>query len=99
MKILNKELLDRFAKKHANSINAIDRWVKDFELNEFSNHNELKALFPNADYIKRNRYVFNIKGNDYRVVAIVLFTGNIATICFVGTHAEYDTIDCLTVLQ
>jgi mRNA interferase HigB len=44
-------------------------------------------------------YRISKKGNDYRLVAIVLFARGLATVCFIGTHAEYDKIDCLTVLQ
>ncbi|GHT42711.1 hypothetical protein AGMMS49965_14860 [Bacteroidia bacterium] len=99
MKVLNKALLDRFATKHADSLNAIERWIGVLELSDVANHNELKELFPSVDYVGKNRYVFNIKGNDYRLVALVLFVGGRATVCFIGTHAEYDKIDCLNVLQ
>jgi mRNA interferase HigB len=44
-------------------------------------------------------YKISKKGNDYRLVAIVLFARDLATVCFIGTHAEYDKINCLTVLQ
>jgi mRNA interferase HigB len=99
MKILNKELADRFIIKHADAIKPVDRWIEQMEKSVFSNHNELKAAFPSADYIGNSRYVFNIKGNNYRLVAVVLFTAGMITICYMGTHTEYDKIDCLTVLQ
>jgi len=69
------------------------------EQSVISSHNELKSIFPSADYIGKSRYVFNIKGNDYRLVAIIFFSVDSATICFIGTHSEYDKVDCLTVLQ
>jgi mRNA interferase HigB len=65
----------------------------------FSSHNELKLHFPSADYLGKSRYVFNIKGNNYRFVAVVFFAAGQLTFCFIGTHAEYDKIDCLTVLK
>jgi mRNA interferase HigB len=99
MNLVNKELIERFVKKNAPSLNAVNRWIEQMEQYEFSNHNELKAVFPNADYIGKSRYVFNIKGNDYRLVAVVLFVAGSATVCFIGTHAEYEKVDCLTVLQ
>lgn len=67
------------------------------ENNIWSNHAELKQDFPSADYVGEGRYVFNIKGNNYRMVVIVLFIDDILTIRFVGTHAEYDKINCLTI--
>ena len=99
MKIINKELIDRFITQHADSSNAVIRWIKQIEQTEITNHNELKSVFSNADYIGNSRYVFNIKGNDYRLIAVVLFSAGMVTVCFIGTHAEYDKIDCLTILQ
>ena len=51
-------------------------------------------MFPSADYVKNGRYVFNIGGNNYRVVAVVIFIGGVMNIRFVGTHSDYDKIDC-----
>jgi len=99
MQVFNKELIEKFVKKNASSASAINRWISIMEEHHFSNHNELKSLFASADYVGKSRYVFNIKGNDYRLVAVVLFVMDVATVCFIGTHAEYDKIDCLTVLQ
>jgi mRNA interferase HigB len=99
MKLLNKELLEKFVRKNASSSNAVNKWIEQMEKAVFSNPNELKSSFPNVDYVGKSRYVFNIKGNDYRLVAIVFFAVGSLTICFIGTHAEYDKIDCLTIFQ
>ena len=99
MKIINKELIDRFITKHADSSNAVLRWINQIEEAKITNHNELKSIFSSADYIGNSRFVFNIKGNDYRLIAVILFSAGMVTVCFIGTHAEYDKIDCLTILQ
>jgi mRNA interferase HigB len=99
MEILNKRIIDDFVSNHASSAGAVDRWLEQMGTFAFSNHNELKQNFPSADYIGKSRYVFNIKGNDYRLVAVVVFAAGQVFICFIGTHAEYDKIDCLTVLK
>jgi len=99
MIIINKELIDKFIDKHADSSNALTRWMKQIKQAKITSHNELKSFFSNADYIGDSRYVFNIKGNDYRLVAIVLFSAGMVTVCFIGTHAEYDKIDSLTIFQ
>ena len=99
MQILNKELIEKYIKKNISSANALNRWVEMIEQLTFSNHNELKLIFPSVDYIGKSRYVFNIKGNDYRLVAVVLFAMGTITVCFIGTHSEYDKVDCLTVFQ
>jgi mRNA interferase HigB len=99
MKIINKGLIDRFVDNHADSLSAITRWMELIEQAKITNHNELKSVFPSADYVGNSRYIFNIKGNSYRLVAVVLFTVDMLTICFVGTHSEYNKVNCLTVLQ
>jgi mRNA interferase HigB len=99
MEIINKELVDKFVASHASSRKTINRWIELMEDATFKTHNELKVVFPNADYVGNSRYVFNIKGNDYRLVAVILFAAELITVCFIGTHAEYSKIDCLTVLQ
>jgi mRNA interferase HigB len=91
--------VDKFIAQHAISGKALNRWIEQMENATFKTHQELKSLYPTADYVGNNRYVFNIKGNDYRLVALVLFTVDLITICFVGTHAEYDKINCLTIIQ
>ena len=99
MRIINKELIDKFIEQHANSDKVLNRWVEQMENVTCKTHNELKMLYPNTDYVGNNRYVFNLKGNDYRLVALILFTAELITICFIGTHAEYDKINCLTILK
>jgi mRNA interferase HigB len=54
---------------------------------------EIKASHRNASFLGRNRVVFNIGGNKYRLVVAVKYSARIVFIRFVGTHAEYDEID------
>jgi len=53
----------------------------------------LKQHYPTASILSRNRIVFNIKGNKYRLIAMINFDYGQLFIRFVGTHAEYDKID------
>lgn len=92
MNITNKMILDRFLLKHASTINAVNKWTRIIENNEFTNHNDLKLFFPSADYVGNGRYVFNIKGNRYRFVVLVIFINGVMDVRFCGTHAEYDKI-------
>jgi len=97
MKIWDKELLDKFIKKHLDVKTALQQWINIVEDAEWKSHNELKQDFPSADYVGNNRYVFNIRGNNYRLVTVVVFVRGMLKIRFVGTHAEYDKIDCKTI--
>lgn len=97
MIIANKELLEIFVQNHANAARPLNKWIETVSLAQWSNHADLKRMFPSADYVKNGRYVFNIGGNNYRVIAVVIFIGGIMNIRFVGIHQEYDKIDCATI--
>ena len=97
MIIANKELLDAFVQKHSQSAGPLNNWVEKVKKAIWHNNTELKKMFPSADYVKNGRYVFNIGGNNYRIVAVVIFVGGVMNIRFVGTHSEYDKIDCSTI--
>ncbi len=97
MQLFNKPEIERFIVKHAVTRNALRRWVNMVEEADWKNHNDLKQTFPSADYVGNARYVFNIKGNGYRIVTVVVFIAGTLAIRFVGTHEEYDKIDCKTI--
>jgi len=97
MRIWDKELLDKYITKHYDVSTALQRWIDFVEEAEWKSHNELKSDFPSADYVGNNRYVFNIRGNNYRLVTVVVFVGGILKIRFIGTHAEYDKINCRSI--
>lgn len=97
MKILHRERIDKFSTKHVDSIRPLQRWIDKVEEANWKNHAELKLDFPSADYVGNGRYVFNIKGNSYRLVVVVTFVAGLLSIQFIGTHEEYDRIDCSTI--
>ncbi|WP_462376262.1 type II toxin-antitoxin system HigB family toxin [Rikenella microfusus] len=76
---------------------ALERWYDIAEKAEWRNLSEIKVDFPTTDYVGNQHYVFNIRGNKYRLVVVVKFTIGYIYIRFVGTHAEYDKIDCSTI--
>ncbi|MDD2982812.1 MAG: type II toxin-antitoxin system HigB family toxin [Crocinitomicaceae bacterium] len=57
----------------------------------------MKKTFNSVDSVGNDRYVFNIKGNNYRLVAMIFFDIRTIYIRFIGTHKEYDKVDCKTV--
>jgi len=57
----------------------------------------VKGSYPKASILKGSRVVFNIKGNDYRLVAAVQYRAGVLAIRFFGTHSEYDKVDAETV--
>lgn len=72
-------------------------WLDIVARAEWSNPEDVKASYPKASILKAGRVVFNIKGNDYRLIARVQYQAGVLAIRFFGTHAEYDKTDAETV--
>ena len=92
MKILVKKTILYYTKKYPVAGTQLLVWFNEFSKLEFGNFNELKRVYGNASIVNNNRVVFNIKGNDFRLVVSVNF---IQAACYVigfGTHKEYDKI-------
>jgi mRNA interferase HigB len=97
MNIRRKDIIDKFIKNLADAKNALQKWLDVVEKAKWKSHADIKTNFPTADYVGNERYVFNIRGNNYRMVAVVIFIANSLTIRFIGTHAVYDKIDSKTI--
>ena len=72
-------------------------WVSVVKAADWSKPTDIKDMFRSADILANDRVVFNIGGNKYRLVVAVHYRGQRVYIRFVGTHAEYDRIDAVTV--
>lgn len=92
MKILFPEKIEVFERYHPDAREALERWSAIVVNAEWKHHADLKQDFPSADYVGNNRYVFNIRGNNYRTIVLVVFFAGTAGIRFIGTHSEYDKI-------
>ena len=76
---------------------ALERWYDVADKATWKNLADIKADFPATDYVGNQHYVFNIRGNKYRLIVVVKFTIAHIFIRFVGTHSEYDKIDASTI--
>lgn len=72
-------------------------WLEEVRDASWQHPADIKAQFAHASILKSRRVVFNIKGNDYRLVVAVAYRYQSVYIKFVGTHAQYNTIDVMTV--
>ena len=97
MRIFTEQVLQRFAEKHPDALVPLQVWVSVVRGGRWSCFADIRRDFNSVDAVGGQRYVFNIKGNTYRIVAVVKFTIGFVYIRFVGTHQEYDKIDCLTI--
>lgn len=93
MVILSYKAIREFGKKHHDSTEALKSWFKIVERSNWAHFHDVKQVFNSVDSVGNDRYVFNIKGNKYRLVALINFNVRTLYILFIGTHAEYDLID------
>lgn len=76
---------------------ALEDWFHKVKNAEWTCFSDIKRMFGSADSIGNQRFVFNIKGNHHRLIAVVKFTIKTVFIRFIGTHGEYDRIDAKNV--
>lgn len=90
MRLLGRDKLDKFKRKHPQSRGPLNAWQQEVSDAKWLKWADIKQGFPAADWLGDGRVVFNIKGNDYRLVVMVRFSNGIVAVERIGTHAEYD---------
>jgi mRNA interferase HigB len=93
MRIVAKRTLREFWEVHSESEQPLKSWFREMELGSWSNLNQLKADYPSSSILKGNRVIFNIKGNQFRLIIKFSFEYQTGWIRFIGTHSEYDKIN------
>ncbi|RLA63949.1 MAG: type II toxin-antitoxin system HigB family toxin [Epsilonproteobacteria bacterium] len=89
MKIVGADKLDKFKKKHPSSRVPLDRWVMVVKAAKWNKYGDIKLTFNSVDKVG-DIFVFNIKGNDFRLIAEVIFQGNLVIIKNIWDHKTYD---------
>lgn len=95
MRIIAHRTLVIFYRKHADAETALEEWFDKTNKADWTCSADIKETFNTVDSVGNQHYVFNIKGNDYRLVAVIKFKIKMVYIRFVGTHKEYDKIDSI----
>lgn len=93
MRVIAVSTLREFWAKHPQAETPLRAWYADASGADWKTPADIKAAHRNASFVSNNRVVFNIKGNDYRLVAAVHYNRRLMYIRFVGTHAEYNAIN------
>ncbi|NIJ51466.1 type II toxin-antitoxin system HigB family toxin [Dyadobacter arcticus] len=94
MVIISKTVLSAFSKIHPNAAKPLNQWYRIVKRCNWSCFNSMRDTFNAVDAVGNDRYVFNIKGNNYRIVAMIHFDKRTVYIRFIGTHGDYDRIIC-----
>ena len=97
MRIITEEPLKEYIARHPDTETALQAWVKAVKAAKWSNFADVKKDFNSVDNVGNQHYVFNIRGNNHRLVVVIKFTIKWVYIRFIGTHSEYDKIDCSTI--
>jgi len=97
VRIISIASLKPFWETHNQAEQALKAWIDEVKKAQWKTPQDIKDKYRSADFLSNNRVVFNIKGNDYRLIVAVAYRFQAVYIKFVGTHAEYDKIDADTV--
>ncbi|MEB5961077.1 type II toxin-antitoxin system HigB family toxin [Enterobacter sichuanensis] len=89
MRLIGTKLIDDYYRKHAQAKGPLEAWVAEVKSASWRHLNDLKGRFPSADYYD-GYVIFNIGGNNHRLVAQVEFKMGVLVVRWIGTHAEYD---------
>jgi len=94
MKIVSHKKLIEFYSLHHQAKLPLESWYHQAKNAKWKNFNDIKNDFNSVDAIGNQRYVFNLKGNSYRLVVVIQFNHGYIFIRFVGTHDEFNKTDC-----
>jgi mRNA interferase HigB len=98
VRIFNRSTLIEFWNKHPDAEAPLRLWFSMVEHASWVGPSDVRVVFGSAGFLRDNRVVFDIKGNTYRLIAQVKYGPlYLVYIRFIGTHAEYDRIDALTI--
>ncbi len=97
MRVIALSTLRAFWAKHSQAEIPLRVWHAEASRADWKNPAAIKLAHRTASFLANNRVVFNIKGNDYRLVVAVHYNRGMMFVRFVGTHTEYDRIDAATI--
>jgi mRNA interferase HigB len=97
MRIVALSTLRTFWNKHPDAETPLRAWYALASRADWRTPADIKAAYRNASFTANNRVVFNIKGNDYRLVMAVRYDRGLMFVRFIGTHRQYDQIDVETI--
>ena len=97
MVIISKARLTEFYENEHKAKIPLLEWYYKTLFSDWDNFHSIKRTFNSVDIIGNDRFVFNVGGNKYRIVAMIHFSTRTLYLRFIGTHKEYDKIDCINI--
>ena len=97
MRIISRKRLKDFWEQNPSAKGNLQAWFAEARKGEWKTPHDVKARYGTASILRDGRVVFNICGNDYRMVVWINYEFEVIYIRFIGSHAEYDEIDAQTI--
>jgi mRNA interferase HigB len=97
VRIIARNTLVAFWGQHPDTRVSLSRWLETAKAADWASTDDVQRAFPKAKVLNAERIRFEVAGGDYRMVVASDFRRRIAFVKFIGSHAEYDRIDALTV--
>ena len=97
MRLIAVKILRDFWAAHPDAQSPLRAWADEVRQAQWQQPADIKARYASASVLRSRRVVFNVKGNDYRIVVAIAYRLGVGYVKFVGTHAQYDRIDADTV--
>ena len=99
MRVIARNTLVNFWIMHPEAKVALERWYKLIKAAHWASTDDVQRAAPKSKVLNRERIRFEVARGNYRMVVSFDFRRQIAFVKFIGSHAEYDRIDALTVSQ
>lgn len=97
MRIIARSKIVDYYNEHADAKTALEEWYTKTKNASWTCFSDIKETFNSVDAVGNQHYVFDIRGNNYRLIVVIKFTIGLVLIRFIGTHAEYDKIDAANI--
>jgi mRNA interferase HigB len=93
MHVISRKILQEFWRLHPEVEETLQAWYHEARAARWKAPQDIRNRYRSADFLPGNRVVFNIKGNQYRLVVKINYASGTVFIRFIGAHAAYDKID------
>ncbi len=97
MRVIAVATLRAFWQKHLDAEQPLKAWFAEASKASWTQPADIKSQYRSASILRNRRVVFNIKGNDYRLIVAIAYQLQVVYVKFVGTHREYDAVDAETI--
>ncbi len=97
MRVITEEPLKDYISRFPDTKTSLQTWLKTVKKANWTCFADVKKDFNSVDNVGNQHYVFNIRGNNHRLIVVIKFTIKWVYIRFIGTHQEYDNLDASTI--